>query len=420
MDKNKLQKLNQIVNYCRINVPYYSQLLADFSFNTEYDFLRIPILTNEIYTANTPPYNNNLLSKSRSSSFVFSSGGTSTEPRYVMRDFEDFDDQYMDYAGLNVGEKDVVLNLFMPGIWGIFTSANISLMKLGCTIIPLGGSNLNQENNRKILEIIKTFNVNMLIGVPSTIVTLATFIQEKSNLANKIDKIFCLGEKIHQSTQMIIKSIFSNAVIKSKYGCMESAGIGYQCEYLDENRYHIFENQYVEILDAENYSKVQEGNEGIITVTTLKKRLVPLLRYKTNDIGIVTKDKCKCGQDKLLYVLRREQDMLISASVHFKIDIIERIISKFKECSSVFQLVVKKINNLDSIILYIEKSRENIDNPNCITHEIINQLFIQIEDLQEAIESKKLQSFSVELIEPQTIKRINSTGKIKKILDFRK
>jgi phenylacetate-CoA ligase len=245
----------------------------------------------------------------------------------------------------------------------------------------------------------------------------------KSNSKNiarkKINKIFCLGEKVYNSSIIDLKKTFPNAVLKSKYGCMESAGIGYQCKYLHGNNYHIYPDRFVEILPLSQEEKFPTN--GLIVVTTLNKRLVPLLRYRTEDLGSIIRKKCQCGQELTLEVMGRQNDIFILASIHLSTDLIEKAINRSGINTSNFNVEIKKIRNLDSAEIKIEVNGE--ESPSVIkniTQKIREEIFQEVPDFEEAILSKKLGYFRVKLVPVGSIRRMGLTGKMKRINDLRK
>lgn len=420
MKNCEFKKIKDIIEFFRIKVSYYHSLLNDFELNIDSDFEKIPLLTNKIYRDNTPPVNHSLVFKEISGCFVFCSGGITTEPRYILRDFADFGYQIHDYEGLNLNPNDTVVNLFMPGLWGVFTSANITLMRLGCRIIPFGGINLTKEDKQRVVDLIKQFRANTLLGVPSTILTIAKYIFLNSQyeyIRFLINKIFTLGEKIYPSSFSFLEKVFPSVVIKSKYGTMESAGIGYQCRYLSHDYYHPFHNRFVEIVDIKNNRSLPSGKKGLIVVTTLNPRFIPLIRFSTGDVGCLFKKLCICGEKQILKVERRlQEDILISASIHFSFDQMESIISGFPELNpAVFQLEIKNPRGIDEITLRIETPTVSRQ----FKKEILKKFYQEITDLPEALFSEKILNFKIDLVVPNSIPRIISTGKIKKIIDIR-
>jgi len=417
--QEKIYYIKKGVEFCKKNVPYYKNSLKGVTIKSLQDLKKIPIISKKDYVNNTPPANSKMLSRKAGSCFLFSTGGTTSNPKYVLRDFKDIEDQYMEYSGLDVSSDDTVLNLFMPGIWGIFTTANLTLMKFGCKIIPYGGTDLNSENFSTILKLMEEFKVNFLAGVPSTIISVVSHLknQDRTDILDRIDKIFCLGEMVTASTIEYLKINTKNAKIKSKYGLMESAGIGYQCRYLEGNNYHVFSDRYVEIIEDN-----LDANKGSIVVTTLNERLIPLLRYNTGDAGILHEKNCKCGQKIILEILGRSDDEIIFASVHMPTDLISRIIDEVaSECNQIFQIILDKKDNLDCVKINIESKKIlEQEHKKKIANEIIKLLYQEIPDVVDAINSKKIKSIYVNVVNPSSIKRIGTSGKVKKVMDLRK
>jgi len=397
----------KIWDYCVRHVPFYKENVI---YTKCKNFNELPIITKSIYQKNVPPLNNNLLSKGMSSSYIFSTSGTTDNPQYIVREFSDFNYQINDYVALNIDSSDIVLNLFWAGLWGIYTSANVTLMKAGCTIIPFGGNNLNDLSN--VINIIKQFNVNTLFGVPSTIVHLAEKIKDKPKIGKQIKKIFCLGEKMYEDTYDYLKSVYPNSIIKTKYGCMETAGIGYQCSGLEKNEYHVFDNRYVEILDKNN-KPVKVGEKGRIVVTTLDERLIPLLRYETGDVGYFIETKCSCGKEKKLVIENRMGKEFILASVHLNQDNINKIVLRNTKDHFATQLVIKRENKMDA--LYIHIVGKNIDK-----NKIYDEILKEYPDLVDIIKEKKMKDICLVKDGYQNLKFNKKTGKLYPLLDMRK
>lgn len=75
------------------------------------------------------------------------------------------------------------------------------------------------------------------------------------------------------------------------YGATEVGPIASQCRH---GRYHIIEhNVYVEVL-GENGRPAEPGSLGEVVVTDVRNRVMPLIRYRTGDYAVVSKD-CECS-----------------------------------------------------------------------------------------------------------------------------
>ena len=83
------------------------------------------------------------------------------------------------------------------------------------------------------------------------------------------------------------------------YGLSEMCGPGVATECLVARRgLHVNEDHFiVEVIDPDDGRPLAPGTEGELVFTTLTKEALPLLRYRTRDIGTVLAEPCECGTD---------------------------------------------------------------------------------------------------------------------------
>jgi phenylacetate-CoA ligase len=96
--------------------------------------------------------------------------------------------------------------------------------------------------------------------------------------------------------------------VYNEYGCAEFGTIAHECE---AGSLHVAaENMTVEVMDGER--PCGENEPGELVITELGNRAMPLIRYRTGDIGAIASSPCSCGRQ--LPVLRsiegRAWDML--------------------------------------------------------------------------------------------------------------
>ena len=193
---------------------------------------------------------------------------------------------------------------------------------------------------------------------------------------------------------------------------MESAGIGYQCEYLTQNAYHIFENRYVEILDPDTNECLENGKVGKIVVTSLDKRLIPLLRYDTGDIGKIEASKCLCGTQEVLWVQGRAGKEIIIASVHINLQTIANLVQAKSKTYLIHQIIVKKTDSLDQIEIRIVA--EAVQEP-----ELLKAIVLQYPDLNDCIKQGKIKPIHIQKVCLEQIELNNKTGKVYPFIDKR-
>lgn len=413
--RNWYKKIKYYLKYFINKCEYYNILFKNKNINTYKDFCNLDFLNKSLYRNNTPPNNTKLCIEKPNSSFIFSSWWTTSAPRLIYRDYNDLDEQYKYFQWFNFWEDDTILNLFMPWIWWVFTTSNISLTKYKSKIIPLWWDNLNNDKLLEIVNYIRNFNVNCLIWVPSTIVRVTKFLENYTKEKKKIKKIYCLWERIYPSIRKYLSNVYDDLSLFSVYWCMESAWIWYQDNDVNGDNYKIFPYQFVEIISPITWKILNYWEEWEIIITTLKKRLIPLIRFRTWDYWTLNYDKDLWIE--FLSVSWRSEDLIISATVHIEVAHIDRIIKDNNFNILDFQLHISNKDGLDYIVLVIEIINQFCDKDvNKLRNVIISELY----DLDEALKSKKIWWFDISCLINKELQKNYLNWKLKRVFDYRK
>jgi phenylacetate-CoA ligase len=198
------------------------------------------------------------------------------------------------------------------------------------------------------------------------------------------------------------------------YGLSEVIGPGVASECLCQEGLHINEDHfYPEIIDPETLEVLPEGDTGELVFTTLSKEGLPLIRYRTRDLTKITRQKCKCGRSmvRMEKCLGRSDDMLIIRGVNLFPSQVETILLNMNEIKPHYQLIVDRVNNLDTLELKVEVDE-------AFFLDKISQLESLRRKIQEGLESSLGLGIKVTLVEPKMIER--SEGKSKRVIDKRK
>ena len=90
--------------------------------------------------------------------------------------------------------------------------------------------------------------------------------------------------------------------LRASWGCqvyehwgMSETGYGGGVECGESGGYHLRDDLRIEIICPETGERVPEGEEGEIVITTTGRTGMPLIRYRTGDIGRLVPDPCGCG-----------------------------------------------------------------------------------------------------------------------------
>ena len=91
----------------------------------------------------------------------------------------------------------------------------------------------------------------------------------------------------------VIKQAF-NAEVTNRYGCEEVGLIACECE--QHNGMHINTPHIVLECVDDNDNPVPFGTSGKLVITDLNNFAMPLIRYRIEDVGILTDRQCQCGR----------------------------------------------------------------------------------------------------------------------------
>lgn len=165
----------------------------------------------------------------------------------------------------------------------------IDLIKNGMTI---NNFKLTYDKLAYILDTMNLFKPEWLYIQPSLLFILVRAAKETSrHFPDSIRYIEYMGEPLLHYYRQYIGNHLS-VPYSNMYGCAETNGIAYECP--NGNLHLLSKNVFTEILD-ENDSPVTE-KRGKVCVTGYFNRVMPMIRYKLNDVGILhDSGYCGCG-----------------------------------------------------------------------------------------------------------------------------
>jgi len=82
---------------------------------------------------------------------------------------------------------------------------------------------------------------------------------------------------------------------RSAYGLVETSVVSGEC--MEGGGMHMaMDNFIIEVIDPETGENLRPGEEGELVITPLNNVAMPLIRYRTGDVGsLVPYEACKCG-----------------------------------------------------------------------------------------------------------------------------
>jgi phenylacetate-CoA ligase len=142
------------------------------------------------------------------------------------------------------------------------------------------------------------------------------------------------------------------------YGLSEMCGPGVATECLTaRDGLHVQEDHFlVEVVDPEDGSPLPPGADGELVFTTLTKEALPLIRYRTGDLGALSLEPCACGRTtaRLIRLGGRRDDMMIIRGVNLYPSAVEQILMSADGVGPHWRLILERTGPMDEVTLECE------------------------------------------------------------------
>ena len=295
--------------------------------------------------------------------------------------------------------------------YGLFTGGpglNGGSHKVGSLTLPMSSGNTERQ-----LQFMLDMKATVLCCTPSYAAYLGESLKEQGYTPDQIPlKAGIFGAE--PWTQEMRHSIEETLGIKAYdiYGLTEISGPGVSFECSAQGGMHINEDHFLaEIINPETGEPLPEGTKGELVFTCLDKEAFPLLRYRTRDICVLTREPCSCGRThiRMAKPMGRSDDMMIIRGVNVFPSQIEAVLLA-EGFSENYLIKLGRTNNSDTFDVYVELRPEQFDDS-------LKNITAMEKSLANAMRNMIGIGPSVHLVPPKTIAR--SEGKAKRVIDER-
>ena len=410
------EKIVRQVHYVYEHVPYYKKLMDDKGVSPDdirsVDGIRLLPFLSKADLREAYPYG--LLGTDLNNCVRIHSTSGTTGKRvvafYTQKDIDMWEEccaRAIVAAG--GGSEDVVQVCYGYGLFTGGAGLDGGSHKVGSLTLPMSSGNTDRQ-----IQFMMDLNATILCCTPSYAAYIGEVLAEKGYKPgdNKL-KAGIFGAE--PWTEEMRRGIEASLGIKAYdiYGLTEVSGPGVAFECEAQSGMHINEDHfYVEVIDPETGEVLPDGSKGELVFTSLDKEGFPLLRYRTRDICVLSREKCPCGRThvKMSKPMGRSDDMMIIRGVNVFPSQIETVLLN-EGYSPNYQIEVDRVGNNDTLDVYVELRPD--------------QLSDKISDIQQR--EKRLEGAmrtmlgigpKMHLVTPHTITR--SEGKAVRVIDRRK
>jgi phenylacetate-CoA ligase len=304
-------------------------------------------------------------------------------------------------------KKDVVHVSYGYGLFTGGPGLNGGSHMLGSLTLPMSSGNTDRQ-----IQFMTDLKSTVLCCTPSYAAYLAESIHERG-LRDKIHlKAGIFGAEAW--TEEMRHDIEQALGIKAYdiYGLTEISGPGVSFECEAQTGMHINEDFFIaEVINPKTGEVLPDGEKGELVFTSFAKEAFPLIRYRTKDICILSREKCSCGRTfvKMTKPLGRSDDMLIVKGVNVFPSQIETVLLNHGYAAN-YQIIVDRQKNSDTIEVRVEMTPEMFSDE-------LSKVTAKEKELVSGLKSMLGIYANVKLVAPKSITR--SEGKAVRVIDKR-
>jgi phenylacetate-CoA ligase len=249
--------------------------------------------------------------------------------------------------------------------YGLFTGGHgfhQGAERIGAPVLPVSGGFTTRQ-----VMLLRELGAQVLIATPSYALVIAQAVHDAGIDPGHLRLELGLfgGEAWTEGLREEIERELPGLRAVNFYGLSEMCGPGVATECLDvRDGLHVHEDHFlVEVVDPESGLPLDEGDEGELVFTTLLKEAMPLLRYRTGDIGSLTLEPCSCGRTtaRIRGLRGRRDDMITVRGVNLYPSNVEHLLLSVPEVAPHYQLVVERSGTMDELTVQCEPVSAEVD-----------------------------------------------------------
>jgi phenylacetate-CoA ligase len=307
--------------------------------------------------ANHPPFGTNLTFPVENYTRIHQTSGTAGRPILWLDTPESWDwwlrcwAEVFKGAGVRQGDRVYVAFSFGPfiGFWTAFEAAQ----RMGLMSISGGGQSTEQR-----LQSILHREATVLVCTPTYALRLADAAREQGIDMSRsaIRTTIHAGEpgaSITETRKRIQESFGARTF--DHVGMTEMGAYGFECE--EQSGLHINEDEFIaETIDLATQAEVGDGQKGELVLTNLGRVGMPLIRYRTGDLGVISRELCPCGRRGARLVggvLGRADDMITIRGINVFPSAVENIVRRYPEIVE-FAIEVYRHREMHELRLKVE------------------------------------------------------------------
>ena len=239
--------------------------------------------------------------------------------------------------------------------YGLFTGGlgfHAGAERLGCMVIPVSGG----MTDRQVL-LIRDLEPEVITATPSYMLVIVDEIERQGIDPRSTSlQVGIFGAEPWTNEMRVELEARLDIHAIDMYGLSEVMGPGVACECIEtKDGPHLWEDHFwPEIIDPVTDEVLADGEVGELVLTTLTRRGMPMIRYRTRDLTRLLPGTARTMR-RIAKVIGRSDDMMIVRGVNVFPTQIEELILATPGLSPHFQCVLTRPGRMDELTVRVER-----------------------------------------------------------------
>ncbi|HEU4368590.1 MAG TPA: phenylacetate--CoA ligase [Methylomirabilota bacterium] len=351
----QLERLRQTVAWAVERVPFHRERLAAVRVEQLADLAGLPLTRKSDLRAHYPL--GLFAVEPRELARVHASSGTKGKPTVVGYTAGDLDvwrevmARVMVAAGARPGDM-----LHVAYGYGLFTGGlgfHDGAERLGMTVVPVSSG--NTARHHMLLQDLRPAG---LAATPSFALHIAESLAEAGGDPRALGVRYGMfgAEPWTEGLRAALEHAYGCRA-HDVYGLSEIIGPGVAGECEARDGLHVCDDHFLpEVVDPATGAPCAPEVEGELVLTTLTKRAVPMIRYRTGDITTLTTTPCACGRTsaRIARIKGRSDDMLVVKGVNLYPSEVEAALLAVDDLQPHYLLLVDRTATLARLEVQVE------------------------------------------------------------------
>ncbi|WP_327733876.1 phenylacetate--CoA ligase family protein [Streptomyces nojiriensis] len=421
------QQLSDLIRFARHNSPYYRDLYASLAPHVD-RLTDLPVVDQQDFWAANALHDSRVLTGPLSEATVYKTGGTTGSPKFSVYTRDEwrtfvtaFGEGLVD-TGLRPGHR--VADLFYAGeLYAsfLFVLDSLAHAPVDNVRLPIGGGAPLEST----IPTLRDLAAQVLTGTTTTLCRLAEQVVSCGVPLGSVELLLFGGEALFDDQRRLLAAAFPGAEVRSVgYASVDAGLLGRPVPGPDARVHRAFTPYaVVEILDDSTGEPVTEpGRPGRVVVTSLFRRLMPIIRYPAGDRAEWT----GTGPGHFRILGRAEEGVRVGPVSLYTQDAQDAVAAADTEGRVVgMQLVVRRWDGRDGLVLRLatapgDDARDQVaGGPEALAEAVVTELESVRPLYPDSVRAGFVHPLSVEWARHRDLAVNPRSGKLVRVLDER-